>query len=225
MRPARRPQPIDVAFPSCTALWLPRTGNRPGKLECSPYVARRHQQRLGMDKEYTRHTVLAEAAGSTAAWVRVGRDEWMRDPDAIVARTAASSSGVRQARAGGVLGGHQPRSGRTRHAAIDAARLLIRRCSGNRWPVSRWSADLGGIRHGPRASHTGEIVMHTEDRFYDYRAKYLPEEQVDLRVPAGPALERRVRELGTVQAFTARTARAGVWRGHLRPARWAGADQ
>lgn len=46
--------------------------------------------------------------------------------------------------------------------------------------------------------------MHTEDRFYDYRAKYLPEEQVDLRVPAGlePQVERRVQELA-LQCFTA----------------------
>jgi len=53
----------------------------------------------------------------------------------------------------------------------------------------------------PRVSLPGEIVMHTDDRFYDFDAKYLPEEQVTLQVPAElpPAL------LADVQDLAART--------------------
>ncbi|MBK9157463.1 MAG: D-alanine--D-alanine ligase family protein [Propionibacteriaceae bacterium] len=46
-------------------------------------------------------------------------------------------------------------------------------------------AVLGGHDRGlPRTSVPGEIVMDTEDKFYDYEAKYTPEEQVRLDVPA-----------------------------------------
>lgn len=60
--------------------------------------------------------------------------------------------------------------------------------------------------HGsPRTSRPGEIVVHTQDAFYDYEAKYLPQAgEVDLRVPADldQALEDRVRDL-TARAFDA----------------------
>jgi D-alanine-D-alanine ligase len=44
---------------------------------------------------------------------------------------------------------------------------------------------LGGLGDSePEASEIGEIRMHSESGFYDFDAKYLPEEQVDLDVPA-----------------------------------------
>jgi D-alanine-D-alanine ligase len=36
----------------------------------------------------------------------------------------------------------------------------------------------------PEASQVAEIRVHTQSGFYDFDAKYLPEEQVDLDVPA-----------------------------------------
>ncbi|MFZ1411285.1 MAG: D-alanine--D-alanine ligase family protein [Micropruina sp.] len=46
-------------------------------------------------------------------------------------------------------------------------------------------AVLGGRDGGPpRVSLPGEIRMHTDDAFYDFEAKYLPEQQVSLDVPA-----------------------------------------
>lgn len=45
-------------------------------------------------------------------------------------------------------------------------------------------AVLGDLAGGPaRTTRVGEIVMHTESGFYDFDAKYLPENQVTLRVP------------------------------------------
>ncbi|GAA2183455.1 D-alanine--D-alanine ligase family protein [Brooklawnia cerclae] len=60
----------------------------------------------------------------------------------------------------------------------------------------------------PRTSRPGEIVVHTDDAFYDYEAKYLPKSgEVDLRVPAelDEAVEARVRELaaGSFEAIGA----------------------
>ncbi|MGJ3509490.1 D-alanine--D-alanine ligase family protein [Enemella sp. A6] len=45
-------------------------------------------------------------------------------------------------------------------------------------------AVLGDLDGGPaRTTRVGEIVMHTESGFYDFDAKYLPEDQVTLQVP------------------------------------------
>jgi len=41
--------------------------------------------------------------------------------------------------------------------------------------------DLSGP---PRTSFPGEVLMHDPDAYYDFEAKYLPEEQVTLEVPA-----------------------------------------
>jgi D-alanine-D-alanine ligase len=56
----------------------------------------------------------------------------------------------------------------------------------------------------PQVSQVAEIRMHTASGFYDFEAKYLPEEQVDLDVPADldPAIAAELRELAA-QAFDA----------------------
>ena len=56
----------------------------------------------------------------------------------------------------------------------------------------------------PQASVVAEIQMHTESGFYDFDAKYLPEEQVSLHVPADidPAVAEQVREV-SVRVFEA----------------------
>lgn len=56
----------------------------------------------------------------------------------------------------------------------------------------------------PKASVVAEIRVHTDSGFYDFDAKYLPEEQVSLHVPAelGPDVAEQVREL-SVRVFEA----------------------
>jgi len=56
----------------------------------------------------------------------------------------------------------------------------------------------------PQASAVAEIRVHSESGFYDFEAKYLPEEQVDLDVPAlvDPAVADQVRDLA-VRTFEA----------------------
>ena len=204
-------EPIDVAFPLMHGAYA-EDGTVQGKLEMLglKYVGCGvTSSALGMDKEYT-HTVLEAAGVPTAAWVRLGRDEWMRDPDAIVARIGSQLGYpvfVKPARGGSSVGIGRVTGPDSLAAAIDAARLVDPKVLVEQAVVGAREVEcgiLGGDGTAPRASHTGEIVMHTEDRFYDYRAKYLPEEQVDLRVPAGlePQVERRVQELA-LQCFTA----------------------
>ena len=65
-------------------------------------------------------------------------------------------------------------------------------------------AVLGGRGAAPRVSLPGEIVMREAGAFYDFDAKYLPEEQVDLDVPADvdPAIADEVRALA-IKTFEA----------------------
>ena len=64
---------------------------------------------------------------------------------------------------------------------------------------------LGGLDGAdPEASHVAEIRVHTESGFYDFDAKYLPEEQVDLDVPADVDAEIA----GEVQRLAVRTFEA-----------------
>jgi D-alanine-D-alanine ligase len=63
-------------------------------------------------------------------------------------------------------------------------------------------ADLDG--GAPLASVVAEIRVHSESGFYDFNAKYLPEEQVDLDVPAEirTELAAQIQELA-VRSFEA----------------------
>ena len=63
-------------------------------------------------------------------------------------------------------------------------------------------ADLNG--GPPLASVVAEIRVHSESGFYDFNAKYLPEEQVDLDVPA----EIRTELASEVQELAIRTFEA-----------------
>ena len=63
-------------------------------------------------------------------------------------------------------------------------------------------ADLDG--GPPLASVVAEIRVHSESGFYDFNAKYLPEEQVDLDVPA----EVRTELASEVQELAVRTFEA-----------------
>jgi D-alanine-D-alanine ligase len=62
--------------------------------------------------------------------------------------------------------------------------------------------DLDG--GSPLASVVAEIRVHSKSGFYDFEAKYLPEEQVDLDVPAQiePELADQVRQLA-IKTFQA----------------------
>ena len=68
-------------------------------------------------------------------------------------------------------------------------------------------AVLGSTDGLPRASLPGEIRMHTPDAFYDYSAKYTPESQVSLDIPATVTddLRQRAQQLA-IRTFEAMDA-------------------
>ena len=196
--------PIDVAFPLMHGAYA-EDGTVQGQLEM---LGLRYvgcgvtSSALGMDKQFT-HIVLDAAGIPTAPWVSVGRSEWHDNPEAVVQRIVEQLTFplfVKPSRGGSSVGISRVSAPEDLPDAINAARRVDPKVLVEQGIVGGREIEcgvLGGEGMPPQASYTGEIVMHTQDRFYDYRAKYLPEEQVDLKVPAGlePRIEARVREL------------------------------
>lgn len=107
---------------------------------------------------------------------------------------------VKPARAGSSIGISRVESPRELADAIEEARRFDPRVLVEQGVVGREIEcavleGRGGAR--PRTSKTGEIVMLTDDKFYDFDAKYLPEGQVRLDIPAriDPGLEETIRHI------------------------------
>ncbi|NNG19414.1 D-alanine--D-alanine ligase [Naumannella sp. ID2617S] len=161
---------------------------------------------VGMDKHLMK-LALASSAIPIGPFVCIPPREWEQDPAACLdaANSLQFPVYVKPARGGssvGITRVDQP-DGLT--AAIEEAR---------RWDpkvlVEQGFVDcreiecgvLGGRSGGvSRASAVAEIRMHTESGFYDFEAKYLPEEQVSLDVPA--ELEEQVSD--TLRELAVRT--------------------
>lgn len=196
--------PIDVVFPLMHGAYA-EDGTIQGQLEM---LGLRYvgcgvaSSALNIDKTYT-HTVLEAADIPMAKWLPVGRLAWQEDRAGIIRRVREQlgfPAFVKPARGGSSVGVSRVSDEETLASAIDEAsqvdpKVLVEQAIMGGREVE--CAVLGGAGMSPQASHPGEIVMHTEDRFYDYQAKYLPEEQVDLQVPAklDADLERRVQQL------------------------------
>ena len=159
---------------------------------------------IGMDKHVMK-MVLAAAGIPMGPYTIVQPHEWTADPDSAI--TAASALRfpvyVKPARGGSSLGISRVTAPEGLGAAIVAARQYDPKVI-----IEQGFIDVREIEcavlgspgdAAPRTSLLGEIRMHTEDAFYDFDAKYLPEEQVSLLVPAqvDDALEARVQELAS----------------------------
>ncbi len=164
---------------------------------------------LGMDKQITKQ-VLASAGLPVGPFVAITPAEWRDDPSSSL--DAVASLGfpvfVKPARGGSSIGISRVDSMDGMVAAIANAQAYDPKVIVEQGFVNAREIEcgvLGGLAEdGPLASRVAEVVMHTDDGFYDFQSKYLPEEQVSLMVPAD--LERdlagQVRELA-VAAFTA----------------------
>ena len=116
---------------------------------------------------------------------------------------------VKPARGGSSLGitrvdrGRRARGRHRGRAARSTPRSSSRRASSApaSWSAGCWPTSTASP---PAASQVAEIRVHTASGFYDFEAKYLPEEQVDLDVPADvdAALADEVRRLA-VRTFEA----------------------
>ena len=163
---------------------------------------------VGMDKCYMK--IVLEAAGiPVLPYVVVTERDWRQDPASVHARIEALGYPVfvKPARGGSSIGISKVHDASELGAALDEAR---------RWdPKVIVEADAGvGAREiecgvlgtlggaGPEASVVAEISVDPTHEFYDFAAKYLPEEHTRLDVPADVPAEvsERIRSLA-VTAF------------------------
>ncbi|MCL2652484.1 MAG: D-alanine--D-alanine ligase [Propionibacteriaceae bacterium] len=143
---------------------------------------------MGMDKQYMK--MAFAAAGLPVAPYLVFREE---TDDAIAAAIAASPMTypvyVKPARSGSSVGVSRVATANELPAALAEARrhdpkvLVEQGIEGAREIECAVLGPEQGSK-SVRTSRPGEIVVHTADRFYDYRAKYLAADVAEVVVPA-----------------------------------------
>ncbi|MFP5415729.1 MAG: D-alanine--D-alanine ligase family protein [Actinomycetes bacterium] len=164
---------------------------------------------ISMDKDLMK-AALASAKLPVCPWVTVTARGWAADPDALLLKIEAELEFpvyVKPARGGSSVGISRAARPADVPAAIEEALKYDPKVVVEEGFVGAREVEvavLDSLIGTPRVSLPGEIRMHTEDAFYDYEAKYTPEGQVSLDVPAaitGTLLTR-------VQKVGARTFRA-----------------
>ena len=164
---------------------------------------------VGMDKYYMK-LVLAACGLPIGPFVPISPAEWRRDKTVCLEAIAALHYPVfvKPSRGGSSLGismVHDPAQvGQAIQVAqaYDPKIIVEQGFVGARELECGVLADLDG--GPPLASVVAEIRVHSESGFYDFNAKYLPEEQVDLDVPA----EIRTELASEVQELAVRTFEA-----------------
>jgi D-alanine-D-alanine ligase len=144
---------------------------------------------IGMDKPVLK-LVLAASGLPVGPFVTIPPAQWRRDPAACLEAVAALSYPlfVKPARGGSSVGISKVDDPDDLLAAIELAQrhdpkiIVEQGFVGARELECGVIDDLDGGR--PVASEVAEIRMHNPSAFYDFQAKYLPEEQVSLEVPA-----------------------------------------
>jgi D-alanine-D-alanine ligase len=199
---------VDVVFPVMHGPWG-QDGTLQGLLELAGvrYVgAGVLSSAVGTDKAYMK--LLFAAAGlPVQPWVLVRPGAWDRDPAAIT--EAVDSLGypvfVKPARAGSSFGISRVDSADELGAAIDEARRFDPKVLVEAGAMGAREVEIGVLQREdgePETSAIAEIRVDAEHEFYDFDAKYLPEQNTTLDVPADldEATAARVRELA-VDAF------------------------
>ncbi len=144
---------------------------------------------VGMDKHFMK-LVLSASGLPVGPFVSITPAEWTRDPAACLEAVAALSNPlfVKPARGGSSLGISRVDHEGELAAAIELAQrhdpkiIVEQGFVGARELECGVLADLDGA--APRASEVAEIRVARDGGFYDFEAKYLPDEQVGLDVPA-----------------------------------------
>jgi D-alanine-D-alanine ligase len=144
---------------------------------------------VGMDKIFMK-LVLAASGLPVGPFVPVLPRDWEHDRAACLEAVAALHYPlyVKPARGGSSLGITRVTEAGELVAAIEHAQQFDPKVIIEEGFVDARELECGvlGVLDGglPEASQVAEIRVHTASGFYDFDAKYLPEEQVDLDVPA-----------------------------------------
>jgi len=202
---------VDVVFPLLHGPWG-EDGTIQGLLEMADvrYVgAGVLASAVGMDKQYMKIVLQGQGLPVLPYTVITPRD-W--DLDRASCRESVESLGypvfVKPCRGGSSIGISKVHDASELDAAVDFARrhdpkVLVEAAAERAREVECGVLEgLGG--NAPDASVVAEVKVHGDHEFYDFEAKYLPEEQTSLDVPAemSDGLATRVRDLA-VRAFEA----------------------
>lgn len=171
---------------------------------------------IGMDKDLMKRAMSA-AGLPVGPWVTITPARWRDDRDGALAEVSRLTYPlfVKPARGGSSLGIVKVDASDRLVAAIEEAsrfdpKVIVEQgFTGVREIEVAVLQDLSGP---PRVSLPGEVLMHDPDAYYDFDAKYLPEEQVTLAVPA----ELEPSELAAVQELAGRTFSAMAVEGLAR---------
>lgn len=166
----------------------------------------------GMDKDLMKRS-LAGGGLPVGPWVTITGRQWRDEPDVCLERVTDELEFpvfVKPARGGSSLGIVRAATPDEVPAAMEEAlrfdpKIVIEQGFVGAREVE--VAVLGSFDGPPRASVAGEIRMHTPDAFYDYEAKYTPDNQVTLDIPASldDDLLHRVQKIG-IRTFLAMDA-------------------
>ncbi len=191
--PSQPPQTlgeVDVVFPLLHGPWG-EDGTIQGMFEMAGvrYVgAGVLASAVGMDKAYAK--VVLEAAGlPVMPAVTVTAREWYRDPDGVRHRVADLGFPlfVKPARAGSSMGISKVHDASELGAAIEEAHRHDPKALVEQAAVGAREVECGvleALDGTPETSVPAEIRIGGEHEFYDFAAKYLPEEHTQLDVPA-----------------------------------------
>jgi D-alanine-D-alanine ligase len=211
--PSRPPETlgeVDVVFPLLHGPWG-EDGTIQGMFEMAGvrYVgAGVLASAVGMDKSYAK--IVLKAAGlPVMPSVTVSAREWYRDPDGVRHRVAELGFPlfVKPARAGSSMGISKVHEPSELDAAIEEAHRHDPKALVEQAAVGAREVECGvleALDGTPETSLPAEIRIGGDHEFYDFAAKYLPEEHTELDVPADLPEEvaGEVREL-TARAFEA----------------------
>jgi D-alanine-D-alanine ligase len=205
---------VDVVFPLLHGPWG-EDGTIQGMLEMADvrYVgAGVLASAIAMDKHYMK--VLFQAQGlPVLPYTVITPRHWERDPAAC--REAVEALGypvfVKPCRGGSSIGISKVHDAGGLDAAVAEARVHDPKVLVEAAAVDGREVECGVVESlhgsGPEASVVAEIAVDDSHEFYDFAAKYLPQEHTRLRVPADlpEHVAERVREL-SVAAFEALSA-------------------
>jgi D-alanine-D-alanine ligase len=191
--PTRPPQTlgeVDVVFPLLHGPWG-EDGTIQGMFEMAGvrYVgAGVLASALAMDKAYAK-VVLRAAGLPVMPSLTVTAREWYRDPDGV--RHRAADLGfplfVKPSRAGSSMGISKVHDASELDAAIEEAHRHDPKALVEQAAVGAREIECGvleALDGTPETSVPAEILIGGEHEYYDFAAKYLPEEHTELAVPA-----------------------------------------